>query len=206
MAISMELKPFKRESLLPLPVTFISTISKAGTRNIAPYSCITTVLRPLDLVCVASAKRRDTLDNIRETGEFVINLPGANLSGKVVPTAKNLPPGEDEFTYAGLEEHPSRSIKASGIKGCYAWMECTLDRLYEEDQYALIIGKVVHLEVNDAVYDGEGHLNVDAACPLMMTGSDVGMHFCTVKEIGHFEPYSAMFTLRKDPLEKMYKR
>jgi flavin reductase (DIM6/NTAB) family NADH-FMN oxidoreductase RutF len=159
----------------------------------------------LDLVCVASAKRRDTLDNIRETGEFVINLPGTDLSDKIVPTARYLPPEDDEFTYAGLEEHPSKSIKAPGVKGCYAWMECTLEKLYEEDQYVLIIGKVVRLEVDDSVYKKDGHLNVEAARPLMMTGSDNGMHFCTVKEIDHFEPYSSMFPSNKDPLAKMYK-
>ncbi|MDW5563154.1 MAG: flavin reductase family protein [Methanomassiliicoccus sp.] len=201
----MELKPFKRESLMPLPVTLISTISKDGVRNIAPYSCVTTVLRPLDLVCVATAKRRDTLDNIRETGEFVINLPGASLSDKVVPTARYSPPEEDEFEVAGLDEHPSKSIKAPGIMGCYAWMECKLDRLYEEDQYVLIMGKVVRLEVEDSVYGKDGHLDVEGARPLMMTGSDDGMHFCTIREIGHFESFGAMFSTNRDPLEKMYK-
>ncbi|MGD8387721.1 MAG: flavin reductase [Desulfobacteraceae bacterium] len=75
----MLLKPFMRESLFPLPVTFISTISTDGIRNIAPYSCIMPVLRPLDLICLASAFKRDTLKNIRDTREFVVNLAGADL-------------------------------------------------------------------------------------------------------------------------------
>jgi len=71
----MILENFKRESLIPLPVVFISTISENGIKNIAPYSCVMPVLRSLDLVCVASAKRRDTLDNIKNTEEFVLNMP-----------------------------------------------------------------------------------------------------------------------------------
>ena len=63
---TMILKPFMREGVMPLPVTFISTISKDGIRNIAPWSCVMPVLRPLDLICAASAKKRDTLRNIRD--------------------------------------------------------------------------------------------------------------------------------------------
>ena len=45
-----------REGMMPLPVTFISTISHDGIRNIAPWSCVMPVLRPLDLNCLASAR------------------------------------------------------------------------------------------------------------------------------------------------------
>ena len=99
----MLLKPFMREGVMPLPVTFISTISKDGIRNIAPWSCVMPVLRPLDLICAASAKKRDTLRNIRDTGQFVINLAGVNLVDKVIPTARYTVPDVDEFVEAGLE-------------------------------------------------------------------------------------------------------
>ena len=88
----MLFKPFLRESFIPLPVTFISTISRNGVRNIAPWSCVMPVLRPLDLVVAASAPKRDTLNNVRETGEFVLNLAGVDLADKVMPTARYSPP------------------------------------------------------------------------------------------------------------------
>ncbi len=59
--------PIMRSAFMPLPVALISTISNAGIRNIAPYSCIMPILRPLDLVCLASAFRRDTLVNMSKT-------------------------------------------------------------------------------------------------------------------------------------------
>ena len=200
----MILKPFKRESVMPLPVTFISTISSEGIRNIAPYSCVMPVLRPLDLVCVATAKRRDTLDNIRQTGEFVINLAGTGFTGKVIPTARYSPPEADEFQLAGLEEKPSAVVRPPGIKGCYAWMECRLEKLFEEPQYTLIMGKVVHLEIDDGIYHQDGSWDVGKAQPLMMTGSDEGMHFCTATDTDLYEPFSAMFPDGRDPLAKMY--
>ena len=200
----MILKPFKRESVLPLPVAFISTRSADGVRNIAPYGCLMPVLRPLDLICLASALKRDTLNNIRATGEFVVNLGGIDLADKVIPTARFSPPEADEFVLAGLEEKPSTVIRAPGIKGCYAWMECRLYKEYVEPQYVLIMGQVVHLEVADAVYLPDGSVDLEKARPLMMTGSNRGMKYCTAREIGKFESFGAMFPDGKDPLAGKY--
>lgn len=182
-----------REGFMPLPVAFISSISKSGIRNIAPYSCIMPVLRPLDLICLASARRRDTLDNILETRQFVVNLPGVDLTDKVVPTAKYSSPEIDEFEVADLKEKPSETIKAPGIAGCYAWMECELAKLYQEDEYTLLMGKVLRLEVDDKFLTTDGALDMQKAKPLLMLGSKSGMHFCTLTDSGQFEPFGAMF-------------
>jgi flavin reductase (DIM6/NTAB) family NADH-FMN oxidoreductase RutF len=162
------------------------------------------VLRPLDLICLASAHKRDTLKNIRETGEFVVNLVGTDFSDKVIPTAKFSPPEADEFELAGLDEKPSKSIRAPGIAGAYTWMECHLFKLYEETNYVLIMGKVVHLEVADEVLSPEGELDIGKARPLMMSGGKKGMHFCTLTNIDRFEPFGAMFPNGKDPLAEKY--
>jgi flavin reductase (DIM6/NTAB) family NADH-FMN oxidoreductase RutF len=75
----MILEPEKRNQVLPLPVVLVSTVSAEGIRNAAPWSCIMPILRPLDLVILASWLRRDTLDNIRQTGEFVVNVPTVDM-------------------------------------------------------------------------------------------------------------------------------
>jgi len=200
----MIFKPFMREGFMPLPVAFISSMSKGGIRNIAPYSCIMPVLRPLDLICLASAKRRDTLVNIRETHEFVVNLAGTDLADKVIPTAKFSPPEADEFIEAKLEEKPSAIIKAPGIAGCYAWMECELFKEYEESDYVLVMGKVLRLEVDDQYLTDDGTLDIQKAKPLMMIGSRKGMHFCTTADTDRFEPFGAMFPNGKDPMAAKY--
>ncbi len=201
----MILKPFKREGLMPLPVTFISTRSADGVRNIAPWSCVMPVLRPLDLIALASAKKRDTLKNIRDTNEFVVNLAGAELADKVMPTARFSRPEEDEFVLAGLEEKPSREIKAPGIAGCYAWMECRLHKAYEEESHVLLLGRVVRLEADDRVMTPEGALDITKAQPLMMTGSNKGMHFCTLADLDRHEQFGAMFPDGRDPLAEEYR-
>lgn len=200
----MLFKPFMREGFMPLPVALISTISKDGVRNIAPYSCIMPVLRPLDLICLASAARRDTLVNTRDTGQFVVNMVGEDFADKVIPTARYSPPEADEFDLAGLDEKPSSAIRAPGIAGSYAWMECELCKEYVEPSYVLIMGKVLRLEVADHVLTPEGDLDIHKARPLMMTGSKKGMHFSTLRPTGDFEPFGAMFPDGKDPLSSQY--
>ena len=59
----MILKASQRENILPLPVVLISTISKEGIRNAAPWSNFTPILRPLDEIVLASWIKRDTLNN-----------------------------------------------------------------------------------------------------------------------------------------------
>jgi flavin reductase (DIM6/NTAB) family NADH-FMN oxidoreductase RutF len=162
------------------------------------------VLRPLDLILAASAKRRDTLQNIRDTGQFVLNLAGADLVEKVIPTARYSLPDVDEFAEAGLEEKPSVIVRPPGIAGCYAWMECERVKEYEEDKFVLILGRVLRLEVDSGVLKADGSLDTDKARPLLMTGSRKGIHFCTLKDLARHEPFSAMFPDGKDPLAGLF--
>ncbi|MFP4285998.1 MAG: hypothetical protein ACLFQG_10660, partial [Desulfovermiculus sp.] len=93
----------------------------------------------------------------------------------------------------------SNMVLPPGILGCYAWMECQWVREHRELEYVLLVGKVLRLEVSDRVLDQEGKLDVDKAQPMMMVGSKQGMHFCTVRDVARFEPFSAMFADGQDP-------
>lgn len=131
-------------------------------------------------------------------------MAGDDFADKVIPTARFSPPAADEFELTRLAEKPSESIVPPGIAGSYAWMECELFKLYEESTYVLVMGRVVRLEVDDAVLDAKGAFDVAKARPLMMAGTRRGMQFCTLSDIDHFEPFSAMFADGRDPLEKQY--
>ncbi len=68
-----------------MPLTVITTVDERGLPNAAPYGCVMPVLRPLDLIALASAHQRDTLNSIGQTGEFVVNLIGPGLFKKPWP-------------------------------------------------------------------------------------------------------------------------
>jgi len=159
----MILAPEKRSQVLPLPVVLISTISNDGIRNAAPWSCVMPILRPLDLVIIASWLKRDTLNNIRQTGEFVLNVMPVEMADEVMICSENFAPEIDEFEMAGLKPKPSSKVKPPGIDGSLAWIECRLEEEILKDNYSLIIGKVVHLEVDDGIIAEDGAIDLERA-------------------------------------------
>lgn len=189
----MILKPSQREQILPLPVVLISTISKDGVRNSAPWSNFTPVLRPLEEVLLASWIKRDTLDNIRQTGEFVVNVPPAGMEDAVMITARNYPPEVDEFQEAGLKPKPSAKVKPPGIEGCLAWGECVLQEEIAREKFVLIIGKVVHLEADDRFFNSQGVMDFEKAKPLEVMLGHAGLHFTHPVSTGRYAEYREMF-------------
>ncbi len=189
----MKLKPDKREQIFPLPVALISTISKNGVRNVAPWSNITPILRPLEEVILASWIKRDTPMNIRETGEFVINIPRAEMEEAVMVCSRNYPPEVDEFEMAGLKTRPSEKVKVPGVEGCIAWAECTLVEEILREKFSLIIGKVVNLEVDDDFFDEEGKMDFEKAKPLSCILGPKGLTFTCPGSTGKSADYSEMF-------------
>lgn len=189
----MILAPRQREHILPLPVVLISTLSEDGVRNVAPWSNITPILRPLDDILLASWIKRDTLDNIRKTGEFVVNVPPVRMVEAVMICSKNFPPEVDEFEQAGLETRPSRKVKVPGVEGCLAWAECTLVEEISRKHYSLVIGKVVHLEANDDFFNEAGEMDYERAAPLTVMLGEKGMWFTRPVFAGRYASYTEMF-------------
>ena len=189
----MILKPNQRENILPLPVVLISTISKDGIRNAAPWSNFTPVLRPLEEVLLASWIKRDTLENIRRTGEFVVNVPQAGMEDAVMITARNYPPEVDEFLEAGLKPRPSAKVKPPGIEGCLAWAECVLQEEIAREKFVLVVGKMVHLEADDRFFNDRGEMDFEKAGPLSVMLGHAGMHFARPASTGRYAGYKEMF-------------
>jgi len=149
----MELKPDMFKKILPLPVTVITTIDSSGIVNAAPYGCVMPILRPLDLIAIASALPRDTLRNIRQTREFVVNVIGRPRFQEAMRTAKNYPPEVNELEAEGLESVPSKRVGPPRMKDALGWIEAVLEEEVARENYSLIIGKVVCAEINDVFAD-----------------------------------------------------
>ena len=194
----MILKPRQREQVLPLPVALISTVSQEGIRNAAPWSNLTPILRPFDEIVMASWIKRDTLNNIRQTKEFVINIPHEEMVEQVILCSKNYPPEVDEFEVANLVARSSQIVKPPGVEGCLAWMECTLVEEISRKNYSLVIGKVVHLEVDDRFFNKNGDMDFERAKPLSIILGDKGMRFTSSFYVGRYVDYAEMFLGKKD--------
>ncbi len=97
--------PFKG-LIVPRPIGWVSTMSKAGEVNLAPYSYFNGVNSKPNVVMFASEGRKDSVSFIAETGEFVCNLATWDLREQMNATSAPLERGVNEMERAGLEPAP----------------------------------------------------------------------------------------------------
>ncbi len=183
----MELEPDKFKLFFPLPVTLITTVDKKGIHNGAPYGCVMPILRPLNLISIASALPQDTLKNIRETGEFVVNVVGKPDFRKAMACARKYPAEINEMEKVEMETTPSRKVAPLRMKNALGWIEAVLEKEVTGDKWALIIGRVLHSEVNDLYWD-DGKLSEDPLVMLAPNFKAMGEKYAGRKELAEFMP------------------
>jgi flavin reductase (DIM6/NTAB) family NADH-FMN oxidoreductase RutF len=172
-----DLDPQSRYKLLigavvPRPIAWTSTVDRDGVRNLAPFSFFTVASRNPPMLCISVGPRvqrppdtKDTLSNIEETGEFVINIVSLPLSNTMYESSKSHPPEADEFEKAGLTPAPCEVVAAPRVEEAGVSMECVLDRVLELGTDHLVIGRMVRFHVRDELYEN-GRINVEKLQPL----------------------------------------
>jgi flavin reductase (DIM6/NTAB) family NADH-FMN oxidoreductase RutF len=147
-------------SIIPRPIAWVSTLSTAGVGNIAPISFFTCVGRKPPRISLSIQPRadrvtlKDTLINIRDTGEFVTNLATLPQVTAVHRSSMEFEPDVDEFDAVGVEKEPSAMVKPPRIKGSPIALECKLSMLVPspEGNGHLVIGDVVGFNIRDDLY------------------------------------------------------
>jgi len=148
-------------AVVPRPIAFVSTVSAAGIRNLAPFSFFTVASANPPVVCFAPMFRaqdssaKDTLANIRETGEFVVNIVSEDFGPQMNVTAGEYPPEVDEFEVAGLTPLASEAVKPARVAEARVQMECVLREVVVVSSLplggSLVLGEVVRLHVADGI-------------------------------------------------------
>jgi|BEDMetMinimDraft_2_1075160.scaffolds.fasta_scaffold07386_4 flavin reductase (DIM6/NTAB) family NADH-FMN oxidoreductase RutF len=147
-------------TIVPRPIAWVVTQDRAGRVNAAPYSFFNAFCQEPPIVCLGIGSRddgesKDTGRNIRESGEFVVNLVPAALSESMNVTAIEFPAGVGEIDEAKLETLPSLKIKPPRIKESPVAMECVTYQIVELGaERMLVLGQVLAMHVRDeAVID-----------------------------------------------------
>lgn len=149
-------------SIIPRPIAFVTTLSKNGTLNGAPFSYFNIVSSNPPMISLAiqrkEGKEKDTTRNIIDLKEFVVHIVDEENVEKINTTAANLPPEQSEIELARLNPINSEKISVPGIKEAKIRMECTLEHVIalgddESPGSDLIIGKVVQFHIKDALYE-----------------------------------------------------
>lgn len=167
--------PFKAIAA-PRPIGWISTVDRLGVVNLAPYSFYNALGDNPPIVGFSSGGRKDSIHNIEETGEFVVNVATKALAQAMNQTSAAFPRNVDEMALAGLTAAPSRVVSAPRVAESPAALECKLLQivhLHDLDgkplAQFLVLGQVVgvhiaHTFLKDGIFD------LAAAQPIMRAG------------------------------------
>ncbi len=173
--------PYK-SIVVPRPIGWISTLNRAGQVNLAPFSQFNNLGYDPPYVMFAAAnfpndtRPKDSVTNVIETCEFVVNMATYDLREAVNITSSAVEPGIDEAVLAGLEMIPSRIVKPPRVAASPIHLECryhcTLSlpgRNLEQSHY-VVVGRVVGVHIKDDAITADGRIDVLKIRPLARMG------------------------------------
>jgi len=176
-------------AIIPRPIAWISTQNKKGQINLAPFSYFNAVSTKPPCIAVSitykkDGEKKDTLINIEETGEFVVNSSTENLATQINETSAALDYGIDEMKKAGLTAIPSTLISPPRVKEALIHMECTLLKSLKLGEpklggCKLIIGEICAMHVDESILIN-GNIDPKALKPLSRLG---GLYYGKTNEI-----------------------
>ena len=154
-----KIDPFK-SLVFPRPIGWISSISKNGIANLAPYSYFNAVADEPPQVMFCSngsskhGKYKDSLSNILSTKEFVVNVATSTSRNQMNVSSRDFKPDEDEFILSNLKKKKSRLVKAPSVKDSPVNLECKLVKTIKLKSNSkkistMIIGEVIGIFINN---------------------------------------------------------
>ncbi len=166
----------------PRPIGWISTVSAAGVRNLAPYSFFSLFAYRPPIIGFSSSGWKDSVANVAATGEFVWNL--ATRAQAAAMNATSVAGAADEFAVAGLEALPSRLVRPARVAGSPVQFECRATQTLrlatadgrEIDQW-VVFGEAVAVHIDAALLE-DGVYRTARARPIAR-GGGAGDYFET---------------------------
>ena len=170
--------------IVPRPIAFVSTIGSSGA-NVAPFSYFMPIGSRPPLLGVSIGLRegeiKDTLANIRETSDFVINIVSEPLAERMVRASGDWPKEVDEFEIAGLTPVASERVRSPRVAESPVHLECRLFREVPLGDSTLVVGELVCAHVDDALLV-DGRVDVGKLRPVGRLGGD---GYSIVRDILH---------------------
>jgi flavin reductase (DIM6/NTAB) family NADH-FMN oxidoreductase RutF len=172
--------PFK-SCITPRPIAWVSTIDLAGIVNLAPFSFFNAIASDPPMVMISftgfheHGGEKDTLSNIKSTGEFVVNIVSLEHKDLMNISTADLAHDVDEMALAGLNAAPSELIQAPRVKEAPIHLEC---KLFQEIKLpctldnsinTMILGSVLGVHIKDEVLSN-GLVDLKKIKPLARLG------------------------------------
>jgi len=153
--------------VVPRPIAFVSSMDAAGVHNLAPFSFFTVASANPPIVCFCPMIRgaasnslkptKDTLRNIIETREFVVNIVSEEFAKQMNACSAELPPEVDEFLVSGLTPLASEVVRPPRVAESHVQMECRLQQVIHVSTEplggSLVLGEVLRFHVSASLLD-----------------------------------------------------
>ena len=182
--------------VIPRPIAWISTWSDNGIANCAPFSFFNLVSEDPPLCAIgintrADGHLKDTLRNIRRTGEFVLNLVDEAMAKPMRVTGHEFPGEVSEFDQAGLTPVAATRVASPRIAQAAASLECVVNRLVGiNSSQEIVIGEIVHLHARDGMIDPATlRIDEDSYWPI---GRLFGNRYCTTRDRFDLPPVAGL--------------
>lgn len=146
----------------PRPIALVTTICADGRSNAAPMSFFNVFSQDPPIVILGIQSKpdgspKDTVVNIRQAGEFVVNLCDLSIAQQMVDCGISFPRGIDEVEKTGLSLAPSLQVRPGRVHESPCSMECRLFQSIEFPRRSIVLGQVVQMNVRDDCLDAESH-------------------------------------------------
>ncbi len=152
-------------AIVPRPIAFVSSTDANGVGNLAPFSYFTACSSNPPVICFCTAvgsdprPHKDTLSNIRATGEFVVNIVSEEIAEQMNACSASVAPEVDEFDLSGLTRLPSELVRPPRVAESHVQMECRLNQIVTVSDKPggglLVLGEVLLFHIDEAVLDGD---------------------------------------------------
>ncbi|KMS91362.1 flavin reductase [Streptomyces regensis] len=163
---------FMTSVVVPRPIAWVSTITPDGTtENLAPHSFFSIASTDPPIVQFTSIGRKDSLRNVEDTGEFVVNFSSEPLLRMINATATDFPRTVSEFDVAGIEREPSLRVRPARVAASPVVLECRSHTTLRMGNSTLVFGRVLHAAAKEE-YIVDGRPGSERLRPLTKLGGD----------------------------------
>jgi flavin reductase (DIM6/NTAB) family NADH-FMN oxidoreductase RutF len=145
--------------VVPRPIAWVSSLSMDAIPNLAPFSFFMAVCNDPPTLAFSSGRRaghkKDTVQNIEYTQDFVVNLVDDALAEQMNLTSGEYPPEADEFALTGLTAAPGIKVKAPRVAEAPINMECRVVQILPvgHGPHSLVLGEIVYFHIRDDLYN-----------------------------------------------------
>ena len=163
----------------PRPIGWISSIGADGVHNLAPYSFFNAISETPPMLAFSSSGAegdKDSIKNIEETGDFVVNIVSKQLAEAMNASSAALPRNVSEFAEAKLTPKPSTFVSAPHVAEAPCYLECRLWRVLDlpacpkGHANRLVIGEVLGIGIEKSLITNEGKVDVTRYQPVARLG------------------------------------